>query len=110
MVERLRSGHERLATQMAENLKVIATARAVTEDLLTDVATAIGAERARQDLRRRRPDRQQPRSRGTRHRHQPGALTDGQFDLNCRRGGNPGAGIRRIVCDRSFRSKDGRRI
>jgi flagellar biosynthesis/type III secretory pathway chaperone len=27
----LRLGHERLATQMAENLKVIATARAVTE-------------------------------------------------------------------------------
>jgi hypothetical protein len=34
----LRFGHERLATQMAENLKVIATAREVTEDLLTDVA------------------------------------------------------------------------
>lgn len=42
-VEQLRSGHERLATQMAENLRVIATARAVTEDLLTDVATVIGA-------------------------------------------------------------------
>jgi hypothetical protein len=39
---RLRSGHEQLATQMAENLKVIATARMVTEDLLTDVATAVG--------------------------------------------------------------------
>lgn len=37
----LRSGHERLATQMAENLKVIATARAVTEDLLTDVARQV---------------------------------------------------------------------
>lgn len=37
----LRLGHERLATQMAENLKVIATARAVTEDLLTDVAQAV---------------------------------------------------------------------
>jgi hypothetical protein len=35
----LRLGHERLATQMAENLKVIATARAVTDDILTDVAT-----------------------------------------------------------------------
>lgn len=35
--------HERLATQMAENLRVIATARAVTEDLLTDVATAMNA-------------------------------------------------------------------
>ena len=37
----LRLGHERLATQMAENLKVIATARAVTEDLLTDVAQQV---------------------------------------------------------------------
>jgi hypothetical protein len=37
----LRLGHERLATQMAENLKVIATARAVTEDILTDVATQV---------------------------------------------------------------------
>jgi hypothetical protein len=37
-VAQLKAGHERLATQMAENLKVIATARAVTEDLLTDVA------------------------------------------------------------------------
>jgi flagellar biosynthesis/type III secretory pathway chaperone len=41
-VERLRNGHERLATQMADNLKVIATARSVTEDLLSDVAAAIG--------------------------------------------------------------------
>jgi len=37
----LRSGHDRLATQLAENLKVIATARAVTEDLLTDVAERV---------------------------------------------------------------------
>ncbi len=37
----LRMGHERLATQMAENLKVIATARAVTDDILTDVATQL---------------------------------------------------------------------
>ena len=37
----LRLGHERLATQMAENLKVIATAREVTEDILTDVATQV---------------------------------------------------------------------
>src|SRR5690348_11057999 len=36
-IARLRTGHESLATQLAENLKVIATARAVTEDLLTDV-------------------------------------------------------------------------
>lgn len=41
-VQRLRIGHEQLATQMAENIKVIATARAVTEDLLTDVAAAVG--------------------------------------------------------------------
>ncbi|MDP1730991.1 MAG: hypothetical protein Q8L54_07410, partial [Devosia sp.] len=41
-VERLRGGHERLATQMADNLRVIATARSVTEDLLTDVAATIG--------------------------------------------------------------------
>jgi len=38
----LRQGHDRLATQMAENLRVIATARAVTEDLLSDVAVAVG--------------------------------------------------------------------
>lgn len=44
----LRAGHERLATQMAENLRVIATARSVTEDLLTDVARAVGqTERTR---------------------------------------------------------------
>lgn len=41
-VSALRTGHEQLATQMAENLKVIATARAVTEDLLTDVARQVG--------------------------------------------------------------------
>ena len=37
----LKLGHERLATQMAENLKVIATARAVTDDILTDVAQQV---------------------------------------------------------------------
>lgn len=42
----LRNGHERLATQMADNLKVIATSRLVTEDLLTDVAQQVArAER-----------------------------------------------------------------
>lgn len=41
-VSALKTGHEQLATQMAENLKVIATARAVTEDLLTDVARQVG--------------------------------------------------------------------
>jgi hypothetical protein len=42
-VRQLRAGHEKLATQMAENLKVLATARSVTEDILTDVAHAVGA-------------------------------------------------------------------
>ncbi|HEX4298126.1 MAG TPA: hypothetical protein VHZ56_08890 [Devosia sp.] len=42
----LKHGHDRLATQMADNLRVIATARAVTEDLLTDVARQVArAER-----------------------------------------------------------------
>lgn len=43
-VERLRLGHGRLATQMAENLRVLATARMVTEDLLTDVAKIVGQQ------------------------------------------------------------------
>lgn len=43
LVEALLAGHDKLATQMAENLRVIATARAITEDLLTDVAQAISA-------------------------------------------------------------------
>ncbi|MBU1304368.1 MAG: flagellar protein FlgN [Alphaproteobacteria bacterium] len=43
-VERLKRGHERLATQMAENLRVLATARNVTEDLLTDVAKIVGQQ------------------------------------------------------------------
>jgi hypothetical protein len=38
----LRTGHERLATQMAENLRVIATARMVTEDVLSDAAAIAG--------------------------------------------------------------------
>jgi hypothetical protein len=42
-IEALRRGHESLATQMAENLRVIATARRVTETLLSDVATGVGA-------------------------------------------------------------------
>ncbi|MCB9994180.1 MAG: hypothetical protein H6873_11055 [Hyphomicrobiaceae bacterium] len=40
---RLQSGHEKLATQMAENLRVLATARQVTQDLISDVARATGA-------------------------------------------------------------------
>ncbi|WDR03762.1 hypothetical protein PSQ19_06850 [Devosia algicola] len=43
-VDRLRVGHEQLATQMAENLRVLATAKTVTEDLLTDVAIAVGQQ------------------------------------------------------------------
>jgi len=43
-IERLRRGHEQLATQMAENLRVLATARTVTQDLLTDVAKAVGQQ------------------------------------------------------------------
>ena len=42
-VSTLHQLHERLATQMAENLRVIATARSVTEDLLSDVAAAMNA-------------------------------------------------------------------
>ncbi len=44
LVDALLAGHDRLAIQMAENLKVIATARSVTEDLLTDVASAMAAK------------------------------------------------------------------
>ncbi|MBS3847892.1 flagellar protein FlgN [Devosia sp. J2-20] len=43
-VDRLRHGHEALATQMAENLRVLATARNVTEDILTDVAKVVGQQ------------------------------------------------------------------
>jgi hypothetical protein len=41
-LDRLRAGHDSLSTQMAENLRVIATARAVTESLLGDVAASVG--------------------------------------------------------------------
>ncbi|WDR05415.1 hypothetical protein PSQ90_14160 [Devosia rhodophyticola] len=43
-IVRLRTGHEQLATQMAENLRVLATAKTVTEDLLTDVAATVGKQ------------------------------------------------------------------
>jgi hypothetical protein len=47
-VRLLRAGHERLATQMAENLKVLATARTLSEEVLSDVAQAVGqSERAK---------------------------------------------------------------
>lgn len=45
LLARLRKRHESLATQMAENLRVLATARSVAEDLLEDVATTVGAQR-----------------------------------------------------------------
>jgi len=38
----LLAGHEKLATQIAENLRVLATARDVTQTLLRDVATSVG--------------------------------------------------------------------
>lgn len=41
-VDALKAGHERLATQMAENLRVLATAKAVAEDIMTDVAARAG--------------------------------------------------------------------
>jgi flagellar biosynthesis/type III secretory pathway chaperone len=41
-MDRLQQGHESLATQMADNLRVIATARNVAQDLLTDVAEVVG--------------------------------------------------------------------
>jgi hypothetical protein len=43
-IARLHRGHESLATQMADNLRVIATARDVTERLLGDVAAGVGAQ------------------------------------------------------------------
>lgn len=43
-LKRLQSGHEKLATQIAENLRVIATAKDVTESVLTEVAESMGAQ------------------------------------------------------------------
>lgn len=43
-LDRLRNGHDKLATQMAENLRVLATAKSVTEDVLTDVARMVGQQ------------------------------------------------------------------
>ncbi len=45
-LDRLKRRHDSLATQMAENLRVLATARAVAEDLLEDVAKSVGAQQA----------------------------------------------------------------
>ena len=44
LVDRLRQSHDKLATQMAENLRVLATAKTVTEDLMTDVANIVGRQ------------------------------------------------------------------
>lgn len=41
-LEKLQQRHESLATQMAENLRVLATAKSITQSLLTDVARAVG--------------------------------------------------------------------
>jgi flagellar biosynthesis/type III secretory pathway chaperone len=41
-LDRLHQNHDSLATQMAENLRVIATAKHLAEDLLTDVADTVG--------------------------------------------------------------------
>ena len=37
----LQAEHEKLATQMAENLRVLATAKTVTQNVLTDVAKSV---------------------------------------------------------------------
>ncbi len=42
----LQAEHEKLATQMAENLRVLATAKTVTQNLLNDVATSVGQAEA----------------------------------------------------------------
>ncbi|VAW23670.1 hypothetical protein MNBD_ALPHA12-1473 [hydrothermal vent metagenome] len=41
-MKKLVAGHEKLTTQMAENLRVLATARDVTQTLLSDVAVGVG--------------------------------------------------------------------
>ncbi len=42
----LQGEHEKLATQMAENLRVLATAKTVTQNLLNDVAVSVGKTEA----------------------------------------------------------------
>ncbi len=42
-LNKLQQRHESLATQMAENLRVLATAKNVAQDILSDVAKAVGA-------------------------------------------------------------------
>lgn len=41
-LDRLHRNHDSLATQMAENLRVIATAKTIAEDILEDVAETVG--------------------------------------------------------------------
>lgn len=41
-LDRLHRNHDSLATQMAENLRVIATAKTIAEDILDDVAETVG--------------------------------------------------------------------
>lgn len=48
MLNKLRDMHESFATQMAENLRVLATARDVTQNLLTDVAQHVGTAKKTQ--------------------------------------------------------------
>ncbi len=48
LMARLKKRHESLATQMADNLRVLATARAVAEDLLEDVAKTVGVQQTNQ--------------------------------------------------------------
>lgn len=42
LLKRLRNQHESLATQMAENLRVLASARTLTQSLLSDLAKSAG--------------------------------------------------------------------
>ena len=42
LLEKLQNGHAALATQMAENLRVLATAKALSEDILNSVASHMG--------------------------------------------------------------------
>ncbi len=42
-LNQLQARHESLATQMADNLRVLATAKTVAQDILSDVAKSVGA-------------------------------------------------------------------
>lgn len=45
-IERFRQGHAALATQLAENLKVLASTKSLTENLIGDVARRVGQNQA----------------------------------------------------------------